>query len=533
MPDLFRERFASPAAGLAALLFILLYMSFMMVAQFKAGGIIMKVAWPGSGVLSLGEDQATFLLNAKSFQSLEASGVPRSVVSKLEPLGGVGFRSAGELSEQLQQVLTPDEFAGFKDKIVGQSKQLDRLYILGLVIFSLTVVGYTLIGGFLAAVWTDLFQSVMMLVGVVVLVCLALPAVGGLERATRSAVEGIEQVELKAREQAAQAAGGATQATAEVHAQIERQARERAARYAFGPGYASDGRQFLPLGLAFSFFFVWVYSGLGSPAGFVRIMASKSTEHIRRSIFMLNAYNALIYIPLVIICICGRALFPKLPPGSGSDEIIPLLTLKVTERISGGSLLAGLVLTAPFGAVMATVSGYLVVIASGFIRDVYQRFVRPDATATEIRRLTYIVMIVVGLIAFAANIHPVEYLQAIVVFSGTGAAATFVVPALMAAFWRRATAPGALAAMIAGGGTMIALYFIGFTQSDPMIGNMTKFRPYFLLGLDPIVWGLAVSAIAGVTVSLATSPPDATRVSRLFDAEPSAKELGIGGGTVQ
>jgi Na+/pantothenate symporter len=289
--------------------------------------------------------------------------------------------------------------------------------------------------------------------------------------------------------------------------------------FAFGPGYASDKRQFLPLGLAFSFFFVWVYSGLGSPASVVRIMASKSTEHIRRSIFMLNTYNAMIYIPLVIICICARALIPVLPPGGKSDQIIPRLTLHVTDGIPGGSLLAGIVLTAPFGAVMATVSGYLVVIASGFVRDVYQRFIRPDATTTEIRRVTYLSMILVGAIAFAANVKPVEYLQAIVVFSGTGAAATFVVPALMTAYWRRATAPGAQAAMVVGGGTLIALYAIGFaTPTDPMIGNMTRFRPYFLLGLDPIVWGLAASLVAGVVVSLSTWPPESDRVARLFDA---------------
>ena len=38
------------------------------------------------------------------------------------------------------------------------------------MIFSLAVVGYTLIGGFLAAVWTDLLQSVMMFIGVMILV---------------------------------------------------------------------------------------------------------------------------------------------------------------------------------------------------------------------------------------------------------------------------------------------------------------------------------------------------------------------------
>jgi sodium/pantothenate symporter len=490
MPDLFRERFGSPTVGLVALWFILLYMSFMMVAQFKAGGLIMKVAWPGSGALGLDEDRAPFQLTAKSFDTLRSGGVPSEVVEKLEPLGGEGFRSSAELSKRVAETLTSAEIEEYGKQVVKASTQLDRLYILGLVIFSITVVGYTLIGGFLAAVWTDLFQSVMMFFGVVILLVLAVPAAGGVEQATREAV-------------AATGPG-----------------------YAAGPGFPppnESAREFLPLGLAFSFFFVWVYSGLGSPAGIVRIMASKSTQHIRRSIFMLNAYNVCIYLPLVLICICGKALFPQLPAGHGSDEIVPLLTLRVTDSIPGGSLIAGLVLTAPFGAVMATVSGYLVVIASGFIRDVYQRFIRPAATVTEIRRLTYVVMIVIGIVAFLANIRPVEYLQAIVVFSGTGAAATFVVPALFAAFWRRATAPGVLAAMIAGGLTLICLYSAGFylasTGYDQLIGVGTKFRPYFLLGLDPIVWGLLSSLVAGITVSLCTQPPESERLARLFDVD--------------
>jgi Na+/pantothenate symporter len=493
VPDLFRERFGSTAVGVVALWFILLYMSFMMVAQFKAGGLIMKVAWPGSGVLGLSEDQAPFQLTAKSLESLRAAGVPGAIVESIEPLANDGFRSAAELNGRLKEVLSAPDFESYSKRIVRESEQLNPVYLLGLVIFSITVVGYTLIGGFLAAVWTDLFQSVMMLVGVAILFVLAIPAAGGVEQATRAAV----------------------QATS--------------AEFAAGPGYAVPNntgvtRDFLPVSLAFSFFFVWVFSGLGSPASVVRIMASKSTEHIRRSIFMLNAYNACIYIPLVIICVCGRALFPKLPPGHGSDEIVPLLTLRVTDSLPLGSLIAGLVLTAPFGAVMATVSGYLVVIASGFVRDVYQRFMRPAATTTEIRRITYVVMIAIGAIAFLANIRPVEYLQAIVVFSGTGAAATFVFPALFTAFWRRSTAAGTLASMIGGGITLIALYGIGFYLAhagvDQFIGTDTKFRPYYLCGLDPIVWGLLVSALAGVVVSLCTTPPPEDRLRRVYDIEP-------------
>jgi Na+/pantothenate symporter len=120
-----------------------------------------------------------------------------------------------------------------------------------------------------------------------------------------------------------------------------------------------------------------------------------------------------------------------MPDIGKSDEVIPRMALHVTKDFSGGSLLAGLILSAPFGAIMATVSGYLVVIASGLVRDIYQRFVNPEANEYVIRRLSYLVMIGIGVIAVALNLRPVPYLQVLVVFSGTGAAASFVVPALM------------------------------------------------------------------------------------------------------
>ncbi len=56
--------------------------------------------------------------------------------------------------------------------IAAASELTDWPYIVGLMIFTVSVVGYTLIGGFLAAVWTDLFQSVMMWFGVVILLFL-------------------------------------------------------------------------------------------------------------------------------------------------------------------------------------------------------------------------------------------------------------------------------------------------------------------------------------------------------------------------
>ena len=211
VPDLLRTRFDDPRLGLAASLLILLSMGFMMVAQFKAGAIVMKL-------------------------------------------------SAGDM-------LVFSEDAAVK---------IDWQYFIGLAVFSGTVIGYTLIGGFLASVWTDLFQSVMMFFGVMVFLFLALAAVGGdMEQATRTAVENTSM------------------------------------QFASGPGYSVDSpNEFLPIGLAISMFFVWIWGGFASPASMIRVMAAQDTRVMRKSIFLLSCYNCCIYIPLIIICICAGRFSP-------------------------------------------------------------------------------------------------------------------------------------------------------------------------------------------------------------------------------
>jgi sodium/pantothenate symporter len=188
-----------------------------------------------------------------------------------------------------------------------------------------------------------------------------------------------------------------------------------------------------------------------------------------------------------------------------------------------GSWVSGLILAAPFGAIMATVSCYLLVIASGLVRDVYQRFLYPEASEHELRRLTYIVMIVIGAIAVVLNIFPVKHLQTFVVISSGCAASSFLIPTLMMCYWRRATAAGTIAAMLAGAAASSALSLTGLAIAI-RAGKPSEFHAYELLGFDPLIWGLASSLLLGIVVSLFTRPPEERLVSKLFDAvlpEPS------------
>lgn len=416
LPDLLRERFGSPALGVVTSLLIITFLSVNLIPQFKGGAIILKTSLPDSWI------------------------------------------------------------GGFSGILPGPVE--DPGYLLGLLIFATTVIAYTAYGGFLAAVWTDVFQSLVMAVGVMILLPLALIACGGLGAATEA---GIAQTDVN---------------------------------YAFGPG---AGRAFHPIGLAVSFFFMWAITGIGQPSTLVRLMAFKDSKTLRYAILWVTLYNLLIYVPLILIFIAARGILPEL---ERPDEAMPALVQKLTNPY-----VSGLIMAAPYGAVMSTISGFLLVISSGLVRDVYQRLLRPTAPEREIALVGYGATVGVGILAALVATRPPDFLQLVIVFASAGMAAAFLIPAAMACFWRRATGAGAMAAMVAGALTVIGLYAAGIIgrnlfDYDPRIGAGSAIAPLYLLGLDPCVWGLGVSLLAGVLGSLLSAEPDPDRVSLLFDLQP-------------
>src|SRR3954470_8175071 len=341
LPDLFRERFGSPTIGILTSLLVMFFLICNLVPQFTAGARIMKIVVPSAA---------------------------------------------------------SDWFAG-EDAPV----HVDPAYLLGLAIFTATVVAYTTYGGFLAAIWTDVFQSIIMAIGVILLFPLAMKASGGLAAATYS---GMAQTD---------------------------------AGFGFGPGAE---RAFHPIGLAISFFFMWAITGMGQPSTLVRLMAFRDARTLRYSIIYLTIYNAIIYVPLIFIFVAARSILPNL---SSSDDVMPSLVIKLANPY-----VAGLILAAPYGAVLSTVSGWLLIVASGLVHDLYQRFLRPTAGERELAWASYSATLAVGLVAAGIATHPPKYLQLIIVFSSTGMASAFLMPALLGAFWRSTTAGGAIAAMVTG-----------------------------------------------------------------------------------
>jgi sodium/pantothenate symporter len=445
VPDVLRDRFESPTLGTLAGVFLLLFLIANLVAQFKAGGVILRQATEGvreTAVYQGARDGTAHVVARTGLWDAEKAAKP-------EMRG---------------------EFAGpgYPD------------YVLGLLIFAVTVVAYTAYGGFWAVTWTDVLQGILIVLGAVLLMVLALRATGGLEHATQ-------------------------------------RLREQPEPLLTGPG--PDG--FLPIGLAVSFFLLWTLGAMGQPVGMVRLMACRDTPTLRKSLFLIGIYYALIYLPLVVTFVCARALYPT-EYLAQSDSIMPAMAVRLTEDWPA---LGGVILAAPYAAAMSAVAGFLLLMSSSLVRDLYQRNLNPNVTERQVKWVSYATTAVVGILVTLLSLRPPQFLQYLILFTGAGMGCTFLAPTVLGLYWRRATRAGALAGLVSGFATVVGLYVLGWMHfgKEGKTGPAAKdIAPVYLLNLDPIFWGLVVSFVLAVVVSLVTAPPPSKHVDKYFLADDTS-----------
>ena len=274
----------------------------------------------------------------------------------------------------------------------------------------------------------------------------------------------------------------------------------------FGPGRTNTGNPYHPLGMVLSFFFMWAITGMGQPSTMVRLMAFKDSRALKRSILTVTVYFSLIYLPLVFVFVAARTLLPELTQEDSDRAMVLVSTGLVADLGFGYQILAAIFVAAPFAAVMSTVDSFLLVISSGLVRDVYQRTINPQVTERVVKRISYATTTVVGVFVALLAANPPDFLQNIIVFTGGGFAATFLCPVFLGIYWKGMTRAGALAAMV-GGFTIVNLLF------GPMLVGNARIN---LFGFHPVFIGLSGSFLLGFVVSKLSGPAPSHLVERYF-----------------
>jgi sodium/proline symporter len=334
-------------------------------------------------------------------------------------------------------------------------------YFTGAIVGFTIVLAYIFSGGFIAVAWSDFFQGLIMLVGLVLLPIVAYFSI--------SSDVSISQELLKL---------------------------DPSFLNIWGEGGFTTLNFFTILG------FLFIGLGfMGSPQLFVRFMSIKGISEIKKGRWVAIVFTILTDSAAVLIGIYGRYLLtsidadPETILGNGAQNVLPLLV----ERIMPLTLI-GVYIAAVLSAIMSTIDSLLVLASSAISRDFYQQIFKPNKTDEELAKISKIITLVLAIFALGiamlvAVAVPGRTIFWFVIFGWSGIAATFCPTIILSLFWKKFNEKGAIASMITGF-LCVPLFKFGVSKMDSIGIYFEK--------LDVLGPSFILAIIVGVLVSLAT-----------------------------
>jgi sodium/pantothenate symporter len=278
-------------------------------------------------------------------------------------------------------------------------------YQVALTMFALTVIIYTIVGGFRAVVLTDTLQGVVMSISTLVLIIAAIAAGGGV----KNIVDSLS---------------------------------------ALDPGLISPygpDPTFTSMAWVTSFWILVGFAVVGLPQVATRAMGYKDCRSLNRAIIYGTAVSNFLLLAMHLLGAFGRVLVADISTG---DLVVPAVVTKLFPN-----WLAGVVLAGPLAAVMSTVDSQLLVAAGAIINDIYANLF--DLSGKKTARITFISSVAIGVITFAAAFNPPELMVWLNLYANAGLISTFLWPVILGLYWKRANTAGAFASIITGIGSYI------------------------------------------------------------------------------
>ncbi|HHV53204.1 MAG TPA: sodium:solute symporter family protein [Synergistaceae bacterium] len=277
---------------------------------------------------------------------------------------------------------------------------------LTIIVAGAVILTYTAMGGLKAVMSTDVFQLVVLLVGIVLIaVPIGFFRVGG--------IDGLVDKLSASPESAMLLDWGAVSWKEAV-------------------------------GWFLSIFPVWFIS----IATVQRVIAAKDERTAKLGVFLTGfpIEWPLFAVGTTLIGMFARALLPDL---ADPELATPAL---ITAILPVG--LTGLVVAAYIAAVLSTADSCLVGSVAIFVNDIYRKLINPDANDGELVRVSRIATIVLGILAIGLA-YMVPRIIELVLYAYTFGAAGLFFPMLALLFWKRATAAGAFWSILLGGGSAV------------------------------------------------------------------------------
>ena len=351
-------------------------------------------------------------------------------------------------------------------------------YHVAMLIGAVVVIGYTVMGGFLAVSNTDLVQSIVMSIALLIIVIFGINCAGGWNAVVENAKSMSGYLSL-------------------THLfQVE------------------DGTSTSYGALSIASTLAWGLGYFGMPHILLRFMAIRKEEELKTSrrigsIWVVISMGVAILIGVIGNAITAAGKIELLGTSSEAETII----IRISDIMASNgiifALLAGVIMAGILASTMSTADSQLLTAASSVSQNLIQDFAgikMKEKTEMLIAKLTVFGIAIVGII-LAWN--PNSSVFRIVSFAWAGFGASFGPVVLFALFWKRSNKWGALAGMLSGG----IMVFVWKFLVRPLGGawDIYELLPAFL-----------VSSVLIVIVSLATKAPD-EEIQREFEEVQAGK----------
>ena len=315
---------------------------------------------------------------------------------------------------------------------------------IGILFGTIIIVFYTIRGGFIGDIYTDVIQFFLMMIGVAMIIPLAIQKYGGFDFLTANLPE--------------------------THLTL-------------------TGGWTVQMILVWGFLAFWT---IADPGFYQRCYATKDDKMPRKGILIAIGF-------WLLFDICTT--FTGIYAAAASNAGLLVVESATTSYISIASailppVLMGLFLTGLIATVMSTVDSFTFLGAMNISNDLYKNIFKKEATEKQVMNVTKIGIIIT--IGFAVVLS--LFFNSIVTMwytIGTIGISALIVPILVGFFYKGKKSPlASVLSMIAGSGTALFWMIIGYLNPD-LWG-----WPQYIGGFEPLYPGLLASLLVFIIVNL-------------------------------
>ncbi|MYL42014.1 sodium/proline symporter [Virgibacillus salexigens] len=312
----------------------------------------------------------------------------------------------------------------------------------GIILATIVIIIIAFAGGFISVVWTDMIQSVMM---VITLVALPIMAFFYIQSHGLSITESLYQA---------------------------------------GPTFNSwfGGLTGFSIGVLFFNNFSWFFGFLGGqPQLSARFMALKNNKQAKQGSIVAITWTILAYGGAFMI---GLAAITMYDQGSFKDVeiILPTMILDLFSPWIAGLLLAGVL-----AAIITTADSQLMVITSSISEDIIHKTFKMEFSEKQFVWISRLTIVVFGVIGMIIALVSESLLYLVVSWAWAGVGCTLSPAILLTFFWKKYSSAGVVATVVSG--LISTIIWI----STPLEGMITsKFTTFLIAGCLGVIFSLVL-----------------------------------------